>query len=95
MRLAIGEHAAVDKPCLSFSVHPPCTRTVAAGLANILGLIPVMWATGTGADVMRRLAAPMVGGVLSAMLLTLVVIPALYVIWRWQTDIKPHGERAR
>jgi Cu(I)/Ag(I) efflux system membrane protein CusA/SilA len=58
------------------------------GLANILGLIPVMWATGTGADVMKRLAAPMVGGVLSAMLLTLVVIPALYVIWRWQTDVK-------
>ena len=57
-------------------------------LANILGLIPVMWATGTGADVMKRLAAPMVGGVLSAMLLTLVVIPALYVIWRWQTDVK-------
>ena len=52
-------------------------------LANILGLIPVMWATGTGADVMKRLAAPMVGGVLSAMLLTLVVIPSLYVIWKW------------
>jgi Cu(I)/Ag(I) efflux system membrane protein CusA/SilA len=62
-----------------------------AGLANILVLIPVMWATGTGADVMKRLAAPMVGGVLSAMLLTLVVIPTLYVIWRWQTDIKRHA----
>jgi Cu(I)/Ag(I) efflux system membrane protein CusA/SilA len=62
-----------------------------AGLANILGLLPVMWATGTGADVMKRLAAPMVGGVLSAMLLTLVVMPALYVIWRWHTDIKPQG----
>jgi Cu(I)/Ag(I) efflux system membrane protein CusA/SilA len=60
-------------------------------LANILGLIPVMWATGTGADVMKRLAAPMVGGVLSAMLLTLVVIPALYVIWRWHTDVKRQG----
>jgi Cu(I)/Ag(I) efflux system membrane protein CusA/SilA len=59
-----------------------------AGLANILGLLPVMWATGTGADVMKRLAAPMVGGVVSAMLLTLVVIPALYVIWRWHTDVK-------
>ncbi len=47
-----------------------------AGLANILGLIPVMWATGAGADVMKRLAAPMVGGVASAMLLTLFVIPA-------------------
>jgi Cu(I)/Ag(I) efflux system membrane protein CusA/SilA len=59
-----------------------------AGLANILGLLPVMWATGTGADVMKRIAAPMVGGVLSAMLLTLVVIPALYAIWRWHADIK-------
>jgi Cu(I)/Ag(I) efflux system membrane protein CusA/SilA len=59
-----------------------------AGLANILGLLPVMWATGTGADVMKRLAAPMVGGVGSAMLLTLVVIPSLYVIWRWHTDVK-------
>lgn len=48
-----------------------------AGLANILGLLPVMWATGTGADVMKRLAAPMVGGVFSAMLLTLFVIPAV------------------
>jgi hypothetical protein len=40
-------------------------------LANILGLMPVMWATGTGANVMKRIAAPMVGGVFTAMLLTL------------------------
>ncbi|MCA9470006.1 MAG: efflux RND transporter permease subunit, partial [Nitrospira sp.] len=59
-----------------------------AGLANILGLIPVMWATGTGADVMKRLAAPMVGGVASAMLLTLFVIPAVYLLWFWHTDVK-------
>lgn len=59
-----------------------------AGLANILGLLPVMWATGIGADVMKRLAAPMVGGVFSALLLTLIVIPVLYVIWRWKTDLK-------
>jgi Cu(I)/Ag(I) efflux system membrane protein CusA/SilA len=65
-----------------------------AGLANILGLLPVMWASGTGADVMKRLAAPMVGGVVSAMLLTLVVIPALYTIWRWHTDVK-RGATAR
>jgi Cu(I)/Ag(I) efflux system membrane protein CusA/SilA len=51
-----------------------------AGLANILGLIPVMWASGAGSDVMKRLAAPMVGGVFSAMLLTLLVIPALYAL---------------
>jgi len=63
-----------------------------AGLANILGLIPVMWATGTGADVMKRLAAPMIGGVGSAMLLTLLVVPAIYVIWRGRGDI---GHAAR
>jgi Cu(I)/Ag(I) efflux system membrane protein CusA/SilA len=59
-----------------------------AGLANILGLMPVMWTTGTGADVMKRLAAPMIGGVGSAMLLTLFVIPAVYLSWRWHRDIK-------
>jgi copper/silver efflux system protein len=53
-----------------------------AGSANILGLLPVMWATGTGADVMKRLAAPMVGGVMSAMILTLFVVPSVYVMWR-------------
>jgi Cu(I)/Ag(I) efflux system membrane protein CusA/SilA len=58
------------------------------GLANIVGLFPTMLATGTGADVMKRLAAPMIGGIGSAMLLTLLVIPALYVIWRWHTDIR-------
>jgi Cu(I)/Ag(I) efflux system membrane protein CusA/SilA len=58
------------------------------GLANIVGLFPVMLATGTGADVMKRLAAPMIGGIGSAMLLTLLVIPAIYVIWRWHKDIK-------
>ncbi len=64
-----------------------------AGLANILGLIPVMWATGTGADVMKRLAAPMVGGVASAMLLTLFVVPALYTIWFWHTDLKKASQK--
>lgn len=63
----------------------PVTMT---GLANIVGLAPVMLAAGTGADVMKRLAAPMIGGIGSAMLLTLLVIPALYVIWRSRTVIK-------
>jgi len=65
------------------------------GLANIVGLFPTMLATGTGADVMKRLAAPMIGGIGSAMLLTLLVIPAIYVIWRWQGDIKSIAEDAR
>lgn len=52
------------------------------GLTNILGLLPVMWSTGIGADVMKRLAAPMVGGVFSALLLTLVVIPVIFLLWK-------------
>jgi Cu(I)/Ag(I) efflux system membrane protein CusA/SilA len=49
------------------------------------GLLPIMWSTGTGAEVMRRIAAPMVGGMISSTILTLVVIPALYALveeWR-------------
>ena len=51
------------------------------GLVDVVGLFPVMWAT--GADVMKRIAAPQVGGVFSAMMLTLFVIPPIYVVWRW------------
>jgi Cu(I)/Ag(I) efflux system membrane protein CusA/SilA len=67
---------------------------VMVGMVAILGLVPTMWATGTGADVMKRLAAPTVGGVLSGMLLTLFVIPVVYTIWRWQTEVK-HGPALR
>ncbi len=48
----------------------------------IVGLLPIMLGGGTGAEVMRRIAAPMVGGMLSATALTLVVIPALFLVWR-------------
>jgi Cu(I)/Ag(I) efflux system membrane protein CusA/SilA len=51
-------------------------------LANIFGLMPIMVSTGAGADVMKRIAAPMVGGLASAVLLTLVLVPVLYSIWK-------------
>ncbi|MGH7564161.1 MAG: efflux RND transporter permease subunit, partial [Gemmatimonadota bacterium] len=50
--------------------------------AITLGLLPILWGTGTGASVMKRIAAPMVGGMASATLLTLLVIPVLYSFWR-------------
>lgn len=54
-------------------------------VAIIAGLLPIMWSTGAGSEVMRRIAAPMVGGMLSSTLLTLLVIPALYaLIKEWQ-----------
>jgi Cu(I)/Ag(I) efflux system membrane protein CusA/SilA len=46
------------------------------------GLLPIMWGHGTGASVMKRIAAPMVGGMVSATILTLLVIPSIYTIWR-------------
>jgi Cu(I)/Ag(I) efflux system membrane protein CusA/SilA len=53
--------------------------------AIIAGLLPILWGGGTGATVMKRIAAPMVGGMVSSTILTLVVVPALYAIWReWQ-----------
>jgi Cu(I)/Ag(I) efflux system membrane protein CusA/SilA len=48
----------------------------------IVGLAPLLWSTGTGADVMKRIAAPMVGGLVSSFLLELAVYPALFAIWK-------------
>jgi Cu(I)/Ag(I) efflux system membrane protein CusA/SilA len=49
-------------------------------VAIMAGLLPIMWGSGTGSEVMRRIAAPMVGGMISATILTLVVIPAIYAV---------------
>ena len=46
------------------------------------GLLPIMFSEGAGADVMKRIAAPMVGGMLTAALLALLVIPAVYALWQ-------------
>ena len=48
----------------------------------IIGLLPIMLGSGTGSEVMRRIAAPMVGGLVSSTILTLVLIPALYLLWK-------------
>ncbi len=52
--------------------------------AIIVGLLPILYGTGTGSEVMSRIAAPMVGGMVSAVLLTLLVVPAVYYLWRRQ-----------
>jgi len=53
------------------------------------GLVPILFATGVGADVMKRIAAPMVGGVFTSFLLELLVYPALFVFWKWHTEVNP------
>jgi Cu(I)/Ag(I) efflux system membrane protein CusA/SilA len=50
--------------------------------AMALGLAPVLWSTGTGADVMKRIAAPIIGGIFTSFVLELVVYPAVYEVWR-------------
>ena len=66
----------------------PKVMTVVAIMA---GLAPILWSEGTGADVMKRIAAPMVGGMITSTVLTLVVIPAIYYLWRaWQVRREAH-----
>ena len=67
----------------------------------LLGLAPLLWATGSGADVMKRIAAPMVGGLLTSAFLTLEIIPVVYTYWRqeqllWErlAEISPAHLRA-
>lgn len=52
---------------------------------TFIGLVPILWSTGTGADVMKRIAAPMVGGVFTSVLLELLVYPAIFFLWRSRT----------
>jgi hypothetical protein len=55
---------------------------------TFLGLVPIMWAVGTGSDVMKRIAAPLIGGILTSFVLELVVYPPVYQIWRWNFEVK-------
>lgn len=51
-------------------------------MAIMAGLLPIMWGTGTGSEVMKKIAAPMVGGMVTSTILTLIVIPAIYALWK-------------
>ena len=53
-----------------------------------LGLVPILWSTGAGADVMKRIAAPMIGGIFTSFVLELVVYPAVYEVWKWHSEVK-------
>ena len=68
----------------------PKVMTVTATMA---GLLPIMWGEGTGSEVMRRIAAPMVGGLVSSTILTLLVIPVFYTVWQaWVWRHRLHEE---
>ena len=58
-------------------------------MAILMGLLPIMWSSGTGSDVMKRIAAPMVGGIVTSFILELLIYPAIYVIWKRWSDMRP------
>jgi Cu(I)/Ag(I) efflux system membrane protein CusA/SilA len=53
-----------------------------------MGLVPIMWSTGAGSDVMKRIAAPMIGGIFTSFIMELGVYPAIYAIWKWNFGLK-------
>ena len=55
---------------------------------TFIGLVPIMWATGTGADVMKRIGAPLIGGVFTSFIMELIVYPAIYEVWKWHFEVK-------
>ncbi len=68
----------------------PKVMTVAC---MFFGLVPIMWSTGAGADVMKRIAAPMIGGIFTSFILELVVYPPIFAIWKWNGEVKPELQK--
>jgi Cu(I)/Ag(I) efflux system membrane protein CusA/SilA len=64
----------------------PKVMTVACML---FGLLPIMWSAGAGGDVMKRIAAPMIGGILTSFLMELIIYPPIFAIWKWNFEVKP------
>jgi Cu(I)/Ag(I) efflux system membrane protein CusA/SilA len=81
---ASGRMLTIDH--LKEAIHEGAVRRVRPKMmtasAILAGLLPIMWATGAGADVMKRIAAPMVGGVVTSVLLELAVYPVIYYLWK-------------
>ncbi len=55
---------------------------------TFIGLVPIMWSIGAGSDVMKRIAAPLVGGIFTSFFLELLIYPAVYQIWKWNFELK-------
>jgi Cu(I)/Ag(I) efflux system membrane protein CusA/SilA len=77
---------AFSKPHLQEAIEEGAALRVRPKIMTVLaimaGLMPIMWSHGTGSQVMKRIAAPMVGGMVSATILTLIVVPAIYGLWK-------------
>src|SRR5262249_31338131 len=71
-------HGAVKR------IRPKMMTVVAA----MMGLLPIMWSLGTGADMMKRIAAPMIGCLVTIFILELLLYPPIYAIWKWRYEMK-------
>jgi Cu(I)/Ag(I) efflux system membrane protein CusA/SilA len=63
----------------------PKVMTVAT---DFIGLLPIMWSLGAGSDMMKRIAAPLIGGIFTSFLMELLVYPAVYYLWKWHAEVK-------
>ena len=57
-------------------------------MAIVMGLLPIIWSSGAGSDVMKRIAAPMIGGILTSFVLELLVYPVIFTLWKWHGEVK-------
>jgi Cu(I)/Ag(I) efflux system membrane protein CusA/SilA len=91
IEVAQKEHRALHAADLIAAIHEGALHRIRpimmAISATFAGLLPVMLSRGTGSSVMHRIAAPMVGGLFSATVLTLIVIPAVYYVWKKSTVV--------
>jgi Cu(I)/Ag(I) efflux system membrane protein CusA/SilA len=82
---------------LKEAIHHGAVRRVRPKVMTVattaLGLVPILWSTGTGADVMKRIAAPMVGGLATSFAMELLVYPPIFLLWKWWTEVR-HAEAA-
>ena len=64
-------------------------------LCAFIGLMPIMWSTGTGSDMIKRVTAPLAGGLFTSFLMELLVYPAIYLLWKWRGEVKPFIETGK
>jgi Cu(I)/Ag(I) efflux system membrane protein CusA/SilA len=63
-------------------------------MAAMMGLTPIMWSMGTGADMMKRIAAPMIAGLVTSFIMELLVYPVVYSLWKWYGEVRPRLHRS-
>jgi len=87
-RDALGSLAALREAVIHGAVKRIRPKMMTVGAAFI-GLMPIMVSVATGSDVMKRVTAPMVGGLVTSFLLELLVYPPIYLLWKWHAEVKP------